>query len=185
MSARDEAFLSRWSRLKKQGGEAMPAVDAETNLPTPQTTPETVTEPEPDGETLEKIRQDLGLPDPASLTKDSDFTPFMGDGVPEILKRQALRMLWRSDPVLANLDGLNEYDEDYRAAMMVKEVITSSWKPGRGYADPETKTEMVEEAEPVEDAEPVAVEVDPDGGDEVTRGGSDAVDGPDDDAELG
>lgn len=53
------------------------------------------------------------LPDIDSLTAESDFTAFLKEGVPAELKRLALRKLWSSDPVLANLDGLVDYGEDY------------------------------------------------------------------------
>ena len=56
------------------------------------------------------------LPDIESLDKDSDYTPFMQEGVPDELKNLALRALWRSDPVLANLDGLNDYEENFKVA---------------------------------------------------------------------
>jgi hypothetical protein len=49
------------------------------------------------------------------LDAQSDFTPFMRAGVPPALRNQALRLLWRLDPALANLDGLNDYDEDFTA----------------------------------------------------------------------
>jgi hypothetical protein len=38
----------------------------------------------------------------------------MAKGVPKALRNQALKKLWRSNPILANLDGLNDYDLDYR-----------------------------------------------------------------------
>ncbi|MFQ5765526.1 MAG: DUF3306 domain-containing protein, partial [Rhodospirillales bacterium] len=60
------------------------------------------------------------------LDKDSDFTPFMAENVPEFLRRQALRVLWRSDPVLANLDGLNDYDEDFSLATLVGKALAGA-----------------------------------------------------------
>ena len=62
---------------------------------------------------LEALARDHGLPSPEMLDAGSDFSQFMRDDVPEMLKRAALRRLWASDPVLANLDGLNDYDEDF------------------------------------------------------------------------
>jgi len=62
------------------------------------------------------------LPPVESLDKDSDFTPFLADGVPEDLARAALRKLWHSDPEFAVLDGLNDYDEDYT---IVKEIVSA------------------------------------------------------------
>ena len=66
------------------------------------------------------ILEQMGLPDPAAMKAGDDFTGFMSREVPEHLRRQALRTLWRSNPVLACVDGLNEYDDDYRAAMLLQ-----------------------------------------------------------------
>lgn len=53
------------------------------------------------------------------LEYDSDFTVFMHDKVPETLRRMALRKLWKSSPILANVDGLNDYDEDFSDATAI------------------------------------------------------------------
>ncbi len=74
------------------------------------------------------------LPDPETLGKDGDFAAYLRDGVPEVLQRRALRALWRSDPVLANLDGLNDYDEDFRHVGTVAQAVQTAWRAGRGYA---------------------------------------------------
>jgi len=97
VSRPDEPFVARWSRRKL----ADDAPDAAESVPETADAEETPAAPPPD------------LPDIETLDKDSDYTAFMRDGVPEELKKLALRALWRSDPVLANLDGLNDYDEDY------------------------------------------------------------------------
>ncbi len=99
----DENFLNRWSRRKLEGGADV----------VPDAPPEAEADAVPEAEAEPEAPPDL--PDIDGLDKDSDFTPFMADGVPEELKRLALRKLWLSDPVLANLDGLNDYDEDFGA----------------------------------------------------------------------
>ena len=48
------------------------------------------------------------------LRINSDFTVFLGEGVPIRLHRQAMRKLWRLNPLFGRRDGLNEYDEDFR-----------------------------------------------------------------------
>ncbi len=85
-------------------------------------------------------------PDLDSLTEDTDFTVFLQDGVPKALRRQALRRLWRLNPVFANLDGLNDYDEDYSALGIVAENIKTIYKVGKGYLD-EDEDEDEDEAE--------------------------------------
>ncbi|MGA9251052.1 MAG: DUF3306 domain-containing protein [Roseobacter sp.] len=88
-----------------------------------------------------EILEEMGLPDPAGMKAGDDFTGFMSRDVPEHLRRQALRTLWRSNPVLACVDGLNEYDDDYRAAMLLQEPIKTAYQVGKGM------TKHVEEME--------------------------------------
>ena len=66
------------------------------------------------------------------LTADLDFTAFLKEGVPEELKRLALRKLWRSDPVFANLDGLVEYGEDFAALFRNPTVVSTLFQLGQG-----------------------------------------------------
>jgi len=164
MAGGDEGFLSRWSRLKRtdeverkrgQGGAVAPEPEPQPPavVAPPGDAPAAADEPAPE------------LPDLASLTKDSDFTGFLRDNVPEELRRQALRTLWRSDPVLANLDGLNDYDEDFRAVGVVGEAVKTAWKVGKGFLDDESedKAEVAESADAEDDDAPEAGAVDDDG----------------------
>lgn len=90
-------------------------------------------------ETEESIPPELADVDIDALDYSSDYTRFLKDGVPEALKRRALRQLWRSDPILANVDGLNDYDGDFTDAAMVVDVLKTVHKVGRGYlSDDET-----------------------------------------------
>jgi hypothetical protein len=87
------------------------------------------------------------LPSIDELNAESDYTVFLKEKVPEHLRRAALRKLWTSDPVLANLDGLNDYDENYNLTQTVIGVVQSAWQAGRGYAEEvEEKIDKVEEA---------------------------------------
>ncbi len=109
MARTDEPFLGRWSRLKRERRQGEPE---------PGDAPKVEdTEPAPAGRQPASGDEEtaaLDLPDIETLDKDSDYSVFMREGVPEQLKKLALRKLWRSDPVLAVLDGLNDYDEDFR-----------------------------------------------------------------------
>ena len=62
------------------------------------------------------VPEDLVDLDIESLEPGYDFSRFIKDDVPDMLRRRGLRQLWRSNSVLANLDGMNEYDEDYTDA---------------------------------------------------------------------
>jgi hypothetical protein len=53
------------------------------------------------------------------LRLSSDFSMFLGAGVPIRLHRQAMFKLWRLDPQFGSLDGLNDYDEDFRDPAMI------------------------------------------------------------------
>ena len=102
----DERFLARWSRRKGDERE-----HARKPADEPDEPDEAAEAPDSGEQPAEIAPEDL--PDIDSLHKDSDFTVFMQDGVPEALKRRALRKLWTTDPVLACVDGLNDYDGDY------------------------------------------------------------------------
>ena len=69
----------------------------------------------------EDLLEELGLPDPESLSEGDDFSAFMSSAVPTRLRNRALRRLWATNPVLANIDGLVEYGEDYTDAATVIE----------------------------------------------------------------
>ena len=88
------------------------------------------------------------LPDIDSLDADSDYTVFMGEGVPETLKKLALRKLWRSDPVLANVDGLVDYGEDFTVSDRVGDAVKTIYRVGKGLmTDEEVEDEKLGEDE--------------------------------------
>ena len=92
-------------------------------------------EEKPDSEVL----AELNLPDPDAMRQGDDFSAFMAKAVPERLRRRALRRLWTSNPVLANLDELLEYGEDYTDAATVIENMQTVYKLGKGMlGQPET-----------------------------------------------
>ncbi|SRR5579875_412515 len=113
-------FLARWSRLKLQARQSQ--APEEVALPQRATPAET-----PAAE----------LPPVESLTAGSDYTVFMQPGVPEAVRNAALQKLWRSDPVLANLDGLVEYGEDYAAAFTASSAVRTAYRVAQGMTDNE------------------------------------------------
>jgi hypothetical protein len=86
-----------------------------------------------------------GLPPLDTLDKDSDFTPFLRNGVPEFLKRRALRVLWRVNPFFNFRDGLNEYDEDYNVIHKIIDSTFGSYKVGRGHLSEQELQDMMPE----------------------------------------
>lgn len=111
----DQDALSRWSRLKSESRAGAPAVSErdEAEDDRPQDAGAEADAPPAEDPAAEDLAVE-DLPDVETLTYESDFTAFMRETVPEELRRLALRKLWRSNPILANLDGLNDYDLDYR-----------------------------------------------------------------------
>lgn len=86
-----------------------------------------------------------GLPPVESLVEGSDFTPFLKDGVPEFMKRKALRMLWRASPFFNLRDGLNDYDEDFNIIDKVIDEMVGNYKVGRGHLSEEELRDMMPE----------------------------------------
>lgn len=79
-----------------------------------------------------EILAEFDLPDPDALQPGDDVSGFMAKAVPDRLRRRALRRLWRLNPVLANVDGLVDYGEDYTDAACVIENIQTAYQVGKG-----------------------------------------------------
>jgi len=89
MAREDQAFLRRWSRLKREAA-ATPVATAKTDVsPVP-----------------------AELPPLEDLSFESDFGVFMRAKVDEGLRRAALKKLF-SDPRFNIMDGLDVYIDDY------------------------------------------------------------------------
>ena len=120
----------------------------------------------PDAELL----AEAGMPEPESLTTAEEVQAFLKTALPQRLKTRALRRLWRLNPVLANLDGLVDYGEDYTDATRVIENMQTVYQVGKGmfdkFADPDPEPEeepLVAEApeDSHEDAPQDTVEAEP------------------------
>ncbi|WP_422036944.1 DUF3306 domain-containing protein [Roseibium sp.] len=96
----------------------------------------------------EDVLEELGLPDPETLTKEDDFSGFLSAAVPERIRRRALRRLWGLNPVLANLDGLVDYAEDYTDAATVVNNLQTVYKIGKGMLEQFAEAEDAAEAVP-------------------------------------
>ena len=79
-----------------------------------------------------EILEDLGLKDPDLMQMGDDFSAFMSRAVPEHLRRRALRKLWVSNPVLANLDGLCDHNDDFSDAATVVPNMKTAYQVGKG-----------------------------------------------------
>jgi len=85
------------------------------------------------------------LPPLESLNGDSDFTPFMREGVPEFIKKKAMRILWRSNPLFSFRDEMNDYDEDYNVVHQIIDSSFGSYQVGRGHLSEEELQDMMPE----------------------------------------
>ena len=120
-------FLDRWSR-RKRGEVADPLEVAPAAAPPAAREAETVEPPEDDEAVLDR----LGFRHPDLLDGD-ELKRFVRAAVPQHLKRIALRRLWRSNPVLANLDGLNDYDTDFTGGSVAPGELKTLYTVGRGF----------------------------------------------------
>lgn len=131
-------FLERWSRRK-----------AATTAESPPTAQAPAQAPAAGGESDPAAHEELiaSLPDIESLDADSDFKVFLQEGVPDALKRRALRKLWRLNPVIASVDGLNDYDDDFTDAATVIEGMQTLFQAGKGMRSEEAEAVRREAAE--------------------------------------
>ena len=149
-----ESRLQRWSRKKTETGKTTepavpPSVESE---PSPEEQELSINEVLSEHDVLEKY----GLPDPDAIELGTDITGFMRKEIPELLRRRALRSLWKSNPVLAVLDGLNDYDEDFTDAASATGAVKTLYKVGQGLID---RTKKAEEQGDKELEEPITEQV--------------------------
>ena len=111
-----------------------------------------------------EILAELDLPDPETLQPGDDFSGFMQAAVPEHIRKLALRRLWRSNPVLANVDNLVDYGEDFTKEGALGKAVKTAYQVGKGIlnkveeiAVPEDVAEVVTE-EPQTLSEEIMVE---------------------------
>ena len=150
----DANFLSRWARRKAEVQES----EAEQAAAAQQTA-----EHDPPKELDDRDRpvteeEIAALPDPDKLEHGADFKPFLRPGIPQALRQRALRRIWRVNPAIGFLDGMNEYDLDYTDAATVVENLKTAYQVGRCFVIPEEDEAPAETTEvaakPQTDEEP-------------------------------
>ena len=99
-----------------------------------------------------EVLAELDLPSPEDMQTGDDFSAFMKETVPVALRNRALRTLWRSNPLLANVDMLVDYGEDFTAAADPVGVVQTIYRVGKGMLpdvdeDAEVELPVVAEAE--------------------------------------
>ena len=186
--AEDEKFVSRWARRKAESRSGAVAEDEVAEAEASDAVPE-------GAETTESLEDPEDHPaigiDVETLDYNSDFTVFMHEKVPEALRRRALRTLWQSNPILANVDGLNDYDEDFTDSATVVEGLKAAYDEAvkrRSAAEaeaakakegaPAPADEEAVDSEETEDGEDLIAEAD-DAPDEMAESDEDLEDGTD------
>jgi Protein of unknown function (DUF3306) len=162
------SFLERWSR-KKRGLEAdqpEPVAGDPTTSLAPNEPAEESGEAGPASGEASDAPKDFSDFDFEKLDYDSDYTQFMDKNVSSADRHKALRKLWVSNPVLANMDGLDDYCEDYTdaAVCLPKGMLKTAYQYGRGFLNDEEVAEWealgadTKAGKPPPDAEPAAEE---------------------------
>jgi Protein of unknown function (DUF3306) len=141
----DETFAGRWSRRKQAHRAGLPPAPAEPPALTP---PVEAAAGANAGDVAKTEEPPPDLPPIDSLTKDSDYAPFLRANVPEALRNLALRKLWLSDPAFSAMDVLDHHNLDYTAPPLT-EAIKTVYQLGRGMVgEDEKKPDAVDPSQP-------------------------------------
>ncbi|MCH8997825.1 MAG: DUF3306 domain-containing protein [Proteobacteria bacterium] len=130
-------FIERWSLRKRTARQPRAEeghADQTAQAPT-AAVPEVEPPAGPPSEAAGDPEVVAQLPDLDSLDDASDFSVFLKEGVPDVIRRKALRKLWRVNPVLACLDGLNDYDEDYTVSEALVKGLKTVYETSKRYLD--------------------------------------------------
>lgn len=199
-ASQQHSFLERWSLRKRGLAEDEPATqdatqtaslddglcDAELEAGEGSSHAGPVANAE-DGEVAtgetEAPKKDFADFDFEQLDYESDYKQFMGSDVTSEARHKALRKLWVSNPVLANMDGLDDYCEDYTdaAVCLPKGMMKTAYQYGRGFLNDEEVAEWEalgkEPEQPPQDADADAeVVAEADGSEEAAGDGQTAAD---------
>ena len=146
----DKGFFSRWSDRKRAIAAGVDVVEDDPQLPPVDLTESAKAEEEAARlAELTANREAAEAIDIDALDYDSDYSAFFKDGVPTLLRQKAMRLLWRSNPILANVDGLCDYDENFGDPALILEKFESAYRIGKGYLFEEDIEEVASD-EPLE-----------------------------------
>ncbi len=121
--ARDEGFLSRWSRRKREAiaPEQLANVDARAV--------ESEIAKTPAGDTVEPAndKTDADMAPIETLDENSDYSPFLSPKVSQKLRSVAMRKLFHMAAFNIR-DGLDDYDEDFTFFEPLGDTITADMR---------------------------------------------------------
>ncbi len=172
----EEGFLERWSRRKREASrrQRAPRAEVREEQAAAVTSPTAPQVPAAEAGAVDPAH----LPDPDTLGPGADFRVFLRDGVPEELKRRALRRLWRTNPIIRSVDMLDDYCEDFTDAATVVAGLRTVCKAGRDLqAKLEEGERKLEEIAGQGDARPMGEGSEPVQGEAVAAHGDENADG--------
>lgn len=193
-------FFARWLRLKGEARASkpeslLPREEKKTDEPADTPTQSRALAPADETSIAPSRPTEVpDLPPIEQLTAESDYSVFLREGVPPDIRRQALRKLWVSDPVLSAPDIFDVYCQDYHQDPVFPEGVKTLFKVGMGMITPDAEKEP-ESADEMADPSSVApVSTDVDGGaepaaaasrdEDVLKNGTNALESFDSDNKL-
>lgn len=162
-SADDDPFLSRWARRKRaaRGGADPDAVgggDADATADLASSAPGDGTLPEAGEDDPPAALTDEDMPAVDTINEDTDMSGFFSPKVSQAVKKAALKKFFHS-PLFNIVDGLDDYDDDFRNFEALGDIITS-----------DMRSQMDREAERVREAAEKETESSASAGSEEVRG---------------
>ncbi len=141
----EEPFLKRWSRRKIEAKEGPDKPDAAPEVGADARS--AIGEPSGDARSGRESRQlteaDFADVDFDALDAKSDYTRFLGPGVPDAIKQKALHKLWASDTIYSQIEPLQEYAGDFTDAAVAVPAGTlkTAYRVGKGFMTDEEVAE--------------------------------------------
>jgi hypothetical protein len=167
-SGDDELFLSRWAR-RKRAARVTADVDTELAESSPQgekfaESAPVSADPAPAGEDSQPPElTDEDMPALDGIDENTDMSGFFSPKVTQAVKKAALRKFFHS-PAFNIVDGLDDYDEDFRNFAALGDIVTSDMRSQmereaerarEAMAKQDARAEEVEEVEEIEEVEEV------------------------------
>lgn len=120
---RDEGFLSRWSRRKRQAIAPEPLANVDVRADES----EIAKTPAPDTVEPANEKTDADMPPVESLDDNSDYSQFLSPKVSQKLRSLALRKLFHTAGFNIR-DGLDDYDDDFTLFEPLGKTITADMR---------------------------------------------------------
>ena len=158
----DRGFLKRWARRKQQSeiaenpeqSQSQSEVLEETaNLPADASADSAVAPAVEEPASAEQVTlTDEDMPPIESLNGESDYSPFLSEGVSKELRNMALKKLFFSGK-FGIRDGLDDYDDDFTKFEPLGNTVTSDMKFHQRRKERERLAKLEEEQKALDEQE--------------------------------